>query len=1002
MRRSADLQGVSPMAGAATRGLGGLLAAACLAGCTVGPAYRRPPLTVPEQFYGQTGAAQAASLADLPWWEVFADPTLRSLIEEALRGGFDVRIAAARVEEARARFGIARAAYLPELAYKGEYLRQRLSELAQNPTGKATDQWTANVNTSWEIDVWGRIRRLNESAKAQYLATEEARRGVMLTLLGEVASAYFDLRQLDEELEIAHRTTAALQDTFDLFNRRLEGGAASALETSNAEALLAAEAAQVPVLESQITAKENQLALLLGRGPGPVPRGAPPAGSPPAGSPPAGAPPAGSPAAPPPRVPGGLPAALLLRRPDLRQAEQQLIAANANVGVARAAFLPTLSLTGLLGGVSPELSQLFAAGKTWSIGAGVAQPLVNAGGLRSQYRVVLAQWEQARLLYEQAVTNAFGEVSTALVTLQKLADAERERARSAAAYGEAVRLARLRYTSGLSAYFEVLDALRQLLAAENNLAQTRRDRSVALVQLYKALGGGWQIEDKAAVPAGLSGLKVGDRSELLEDGPDLGAVSDHHDQLPARGEVPLADARDVGCRHRLDLGDELAELLGREAVDPVGGEGAGEPSLPLVAQQVEAGLEAFGGGELLGARPRRAHAVELGEDLLERRRRDLVAHVGADTQEAPRLEGLERRKWRIAVALVLADVADQPAAERASENGVGDQCRVVVGIDHPGPRRADQEERLHRAGAVDEKDRAPGRARRRRSRGCGLAHALPTAEGGGDRLAGRGGVDVADDHQQRALGTETAREFALQDLGRDGGERLGSRCDDVVGMVPVERPREGLVAEELGRREARLQAGAGVGHRERDLTGGKRGVPRDVGEHVEDPLRARGESHHGDGDRVLAGAGGDLAAGCLELFGELPGGAGGGSVLDGFGQQLRNAGELARIGGAAAAHRQGGGQLRQAGTRGDPDGEPFGGGRASCRGDRQGRVRAEARQLLGQRLLLGHPEDAGREQGGGERERGEGGAMIHGVFPFFSVAVAAGRRSMTVRLAAVR
>jgi multidrug efflux system outer membrane protein len=470
--------------------LAALLAAACLAGCTVGPTYRRPPLAVPEQFYGQTGAAEAASLADLPWWEVFADPTLRSLIEEALRGGFDVRIAAARVEEARARFGIARAAYLPELAYKGEYLRQRLSEFSQNPTGKATDQWTANVNTSWEIDVWGRIRRLNESAKAQYLATEEARRGVMLTLLGEVAAAYFDLRQLDEELEIARRTTAAFQDTFDLFNRRLAGGAASALETSNAEALLAAEAAQVPVLESQITAKENQLSLLLGRGPGPLPRGAPPAGSP---------------AAPPPQVPGGLPAALLLRRPDLRQAEQQLIAANANVGVARAAFLPTLSLTGLLGGVSPELSQLFAAGKTWSIGAGLAQPLVNAGGLRSQYRVVLAQWEQARLLYEQAVTNAFGEVSTALVTLQKLADAERERARSAAAYGEAVRLARLRYTSGLSAYFEVLDALRQLLAAENNLAQTRRDRSVALVELYKALGGGWQMEDKAAVPASPAG-----------------------------------------------------------------------------------------------------------------------------------------------------------------------------------------------------------------------------------------------------------------------------------------------------------------------------------------------------------------------------------------------------------------------------------------------------------------------------------------------------------------
>jgi multidrug efflux system outer membrane protein len=461
-----------------------LLAGAILAGCTVGPNYQRPPLTTPDQFYGASGPLSAASIADQPWWEIFRDATLRSLIDEALRNGYDTRIAAARVEEARARYGIAGADYYPSLGYQAAVERGHTSTFA-TPSDVTGSLIVANVSLAWEADLWGRIRRLNEAARAQYLATEEGRRGVILSLVAEVASAYFDLRELDQELEIARRTRASFQDTYDLFERRLKGGTASALETSRAEASLAAEAAQVPLVEQRIVAKENQLNLLLGRLPGPIPRGAPLADQP-----------------TPPSIPAGLPASLLVKRPDVREAEQQLIAANANIGVAQAAFYPTLSLTGLLGGQSPELSSLLNSGRMWSIEVGLLGPIFEGGRLRAQKRVALAQFEQARLAYERGVTNALGEVSTTLVALQKLGEEEAQRARAVAADHEAVRLATLRYESGLSAYFEVLDAMEQLLTAENSLAQTRRDRLVALAQFYKALGGGWQGSD-AATGAGV-------------------------------------------------------------------------------------------------------------------------------------------------------------------------------------------------------------------------------------------------------------------------------------------------------------------------------------------------------------------------------------------------------------------------------------------------------------------------------------------------------------------
>jgi multidrug efflux system outer membrane protein len=447
-----------------------LLLSVVFTACTVGPKYQRPAVTVPENYYGAT------TTAEVQWFDLFQDPVLRSLVDEAVRNGFDARIAAARVEEARARYGISESLRYPDVDYQAGIGRSRVNQETSNRGG-------ASVNVGWEVDLWGRIRRLNEAARAQYLATEEGRRAVLLTLVSDIAIAYFDLRELDAELDIARRSTAAFSDTRDLFHRRLEGGTASAVETSRAEALLANSAAVIPLLERAIVATENRINYLAGRPPGPIARGL-----------------ALNEQPLPPAVPAGLPSELLLRRPDIRQSEQLLIAANANVGVAQAAFYPTLSLTGLLGVASPELSNLFDEGRTWSIQTSLLGPIFNAGRLRNQHRAAIAQFEQARVVYEADVTNALGEVSTALVSVEKLRLAEEERVRAVRANEEAVRLVTLRYESGLSAYFEVLDAMERLLAAENALAETRRDRLVALVQFYRALGGGWDVRSSTSQP----------------------------------------------------------------------------------------------------------------------------------------------------------------------------------------------------------------------------------------------------------------------------------------------------------------------------------------------------------------------------------------------------------------------------------------------------------------------------------------------------------------------
>ena len=455
--------------------------AALLSGCTIGPDYKRPAVARPETFRGQA-TAEAASLADVPWWEAFQDPILKGLIQDALGSNYDVRIAAARVQEARANLGVARSDYFPSLDYGGGASRARMLPGVLGGVGAqapASDLYSATMSMSWELDIWGRIRRSNEAARATLLSTEDARRGVWLTLVSDLAQAYFQLLALDVQLQIARDSTQAYQGTYDLFLDRLNHGIASKLETSRALGALGEAQATIPQLERDIVARENQIRILLGKAPGPIPRGQPMYQQPVV-----------------PAVPAGLPSALLERRPDLRQAEQQLVAANARIGVAKAEFFPKLSLTSLFGTASPEMSALTGGTATiWAVAGMFSGPLFNAGRTRGIYRASIAQWEQARLQYEQAVLTALREVSDALTALAKLTDAEAGQDTAVRALADAVDHATDRYRQGLASYYEVLEAQQQLYPAQITLAQIRQDRLLTYVRLYKALGGGWSLSD---------------------------------------------------------------------------------------------------------------------------------------------------------------------------------------------------------------------------------------------------------------------------------------------------------------------------------------------------------------------------------------------------------------------------------------------------------------------------------------------------------------------------
>ena len=458
------------------------VAAALLGGCALGPDYKRPAVAKPETFRGQA-ATEAVSFADAPWWEAFQDPTLKALIQEALKQNYDAAIAAARVQEARANLRIAGSDLYPSLDYGARVGRARLPlgglDLPDGTDHRTDNFFIGSMSMSWELDIWGRVRRSNEAARATLFATEDARRGVWLTLVSDLAQAYFQLLALDVQLQVAQNSTQAYQRTYDLFEDRFNLGVASKLETSRALGALGSAQATVPQIQSAIVARENQISILLGKAPGPIPRGQPMYAQPVA-----------------PTVPAGLPSALLERRPDLRQAEQQLVAANARIGVAKTEFFPKLSLTALFGAASPELSTFTGGGATaWAVAGMLSGPLLNAGRTTGQYRASIAQWEQVRLRYEQSVLGALREVSDSLTALGKLSEAETGQTTAVRGLEDAVVHATDRYRQGLASYYEVLEAQQQLYPAQTTLAQIRASRLVAYVQLYKALGGGWNLSD---------------------------------------------------------------------------------------------------------------------------------------------------------------------------------------------------------------------------------------------------------------------------------------------------------------------------------------------------------------------------------------------------------------------------------------------------------------------------------------------------------------------------
>jgi multidrug efflux system outer membrane protein len=457
--------------------------ASLLTGCTVGPNYRRPAVTSPETFRGQASTTpDLTSLADLKWFEVFKDEQLQGMVRTALVRNHDLRDALARVEAARANLGITRADQFPTVDAGANVTSQRSSASGAFPLPEGVDQTrtssTVALNLlSFEVDVWGRLRRATEAARADLLASEENRKAVVTTLVSDVASGYFNLLELDLELAIARRTLAAREESLALIRSRAEGGLSTLVEVRQGEQLVYTAAQAIPNLEQLIEQTENQISLLLGGSPGAIARGRPLTEQ-----------------EKPPSVPAGLPSALLERRPDIRAAEQNLVAANAVIGVARAAYFPRISLTGFLGFQSSQLSNLFTGrARVWQFAPQVTQPIFNAGRIRSNVRLARAQEQLALIQYDRAIQTAFREVSDALVQHRKILEIRAQQELLVATLQDRSRLSYIRYRGGVDTLLNALDADRDLFDAELGLAQTRRNELLALVQLYRALGGGWHV-----------------------------------------------------------------------------------------------------------------------------------------------------------------------------------------------------------------------------------------------------------------------------------------------------------------------------------------------------------------------------------------------------------------------------------------------------------------------------------------------------------------------------
>jgi multidrug efflux system outer membrane protein len=470
-----------------------LLLAAPLSACMVGPDYRRPEVEVPAAW--RLGETEAGILSNIAWWDQFEDPALSDLVRTALANNKDLKIATANVDQAFAQYGIARSAQFPQVNGGVSVARERSSANAPLPGGRTVNDYTVNLSASFELDLWGKLRRATESARASLLASEQGKGTVVLTVVTTVASGYIQLRALDRQLEIAQRTSQSLGEAARLQRVRFEEGAVPQSDFLQAESQYRDAAARVPELEREIAQQENFISVLLGHNPEPIARGRDidsllfPA------------------------VPEGLPASLLERRPDIRQAEQNLIAANANIGVAKAAYFPDISLTALLGLESAQLSDLFKGpSRAWSFGAGVLQPIFNAGRIRSQVEGAEAADRQALYTYEKSIISAFQDVENALIDRTKFGQVRDEQAKNVAALRRFRDLAELRYREGATIYLEVANAEQSLFNAQLAYVATQAQLFQSYANLYKAMGGGWiEAADQ------LSGSSFDDSATLAKE-----------------------------------------------------------------------------------------------------------------------------------------------------------------------------------------------------------------------------------------------------------------------------------------------------------------------------------------------------------------------------------------------------------------------------------------------------------------------------------------------------
>jgi len=455
-----------------------ILTSSLIAGCTVGPNYHKPVVHPPAAYRdlreNPQNQAQAASYADLPWWQVFEDAQLQELIRTALKQNYDMQLATERINAARAQLGITRSNLFPQVQGDGNFTGGKDQSFQSKSNFLAL-----TADAAFQLDLFGKLRRETEAARAQLLATEEAQHTVTLTLVSDVASAYFTLLQLDLELQITRDTVKTQEDSVKLTSFRLDRGVAIRLDVLQAQQVLDTANAQIPDLERQIGQEEDAISILIGDYPQGVPRGRPLVEE-----------------ALPPDVPPGLPSSLLERRPDIREAEQLLIAANAEIGVAKAEFFPQILLTGSGGGAFGR-SNLFSSMMSsqtsiWSYGVQVSQPIFTGGALRGNLRLAKSQHEQALIAYKRAIQHAFGDVSDALIAYQKFHEVRVRQEQAVTDLEESVRLSVMRYQGGTTAYLEVLDGQRSLFAAELTLAGARGNEYQSLLQLYRALGGGWQ------------------------------------------------------------------------------------------------------------------------------------------------------------------------------------------------------------------------------------------------------------------------------------------------------------------------------------------------------------------------------------------------------------------------------------------------------------------------------------------------------------------------------